>query len=188
VRRAAAGTGLLAVLFACASVDRAGVLAVVEAYEAAVNRRDVEAQTALFAEDARWWRDEVLAYEGREAIGRACALDAATRARLDLEVLSIRGSAVRCRADKGNELCDALGLGEVRQEILLEVRGGRIRGLRALPPSDPGVEEGISAFAGWLRATHPDEAGRLLGEDGAAPDEEEVRRLVELARRWRAEG
>lgn len=179
---------LLMLLAGCAGVDRDEALGVVEAYQDRANRHALDEVVDIFTEDATWYLGPRLTYEGRDEIRRPHALDAATDARLDFEVLDFTENGVRCLIREDNAVFEALELGPVAQEAHLLIRDGRIASLRAIPRQESeGAARRLEAFYGWLRdersefvAEHFDERGQLIGPESASA-------LIEVARTWAQE-
>ena len=161
-------------------------VSLLQAYQEASNRHDIEACVALFAEDgAIEMGGEV--YTGNQALRDAHEYDLGSQTLVEFRDFEMDGDLVRCTFWNEHELSRAIGNGGMTGRAEFTIRDGRIAKFNILPPSDEErkrvMEKAGPAFK-WLRENHPEAVANWKGFDRAAG--EAVFALAELWRQHQA--
>lgn len=157
-------------------------IAVLQEYQGASNRHDIDACVALFTEQGRIEMNGET-YQGPQALRDAHAYDLSSRTQVAFRDFVIEGPEVRCTFWNEHELDRVLGTGGTTSRAVFAFRDERIDCFSILPP-DEAEQQRIRTQAGaafrWLRENHPDVLAKWGSFDRAGG--EVVFALAEL---WR---
>jgi hypothetical protein len=129
------------------------------------------------------------AFHGRDGVRSLLGYGAAVGSRLTVSGSRVSLDTVHCLVDETNDWLKPLGIRALHYNARFIVERGRIRYF-ALTPIQSSREElagQMAVFLLWLAGAHPDDADRLLPRGRPVFDADSGRRLVVLAREWRAQ-
>ena len=155
-----------------------------QTYQAASNRHDIEACVALFtAAGSIEMGGEV--YAGSQALRAAHEYDLGSQTLVEFRDFEVEGDLVRCTFWNEHELSRAIGNSGMTGQAEFTIQEGRIAKFNILPPGDEErkrVMEKAGPAIKWLRENHPEAVAKWKGFDRAAG--EAVFALAEL---WRGQ-
>ena len=153
-----------------------------QTYQEASNRHDIEACVALFTEDGSIEMGGDV-YAGSQALWDAHAYDLGSQTLVEFRDFEKDGNLVRCTFWNEHELSRAIGNDGMTGKAEFTIKEGRIYKFNILPPGDDErkrVMEKAGPAIKWLRENHPDAVAKWKGFDRTAG--EAVFALAEL---WR---
>ena len=160
--------------------DPQGLVALLHAYQNAINRADADAATALFLDTARI-EEEGVPYPSARAV---LDYQIGERAHLELSDFRVQDQQVTCTYHEVSELDRVVGYPGSRRQADFTFSQDQIAAL-VIHPLDPQERQYahslITPFFTWIKTTHPAEWARmsqLSYESGAT--------LASMARIWAA--
>ncbi len=192
VRILGGGVIVLALAFfaAGAATAQQDLLSLVQAYQEAKNRQDVEALAAMFAEDAEFELVGMGTMVGREQIRALDEYDVGINTRLEFSNCVQEGNRVTCDVVETNDWLDAAGLSENRYtSSVFTFEEGLITRISAAlsPESAQATGQVLQVFAPWIAQNHPEAMPKLFTpENQFIYSRENGVLVVSLLREWRA--
>lgn len=158
-------------------------IAIIQQYEEASNRHDIDTCTALFSEDGRIEMNGEI-YQGAQALRAAHEYDAGSHTTVAFRDFLVEGDTIHCTFWNEHALDRVIGTGGTTARATFTLRGEQIVCFNILSPDEDELQRVRSivrpAFV-WLRENHPEVVARWGSFDRAGG--ETVFALAEL---WRA--
>lgn len=180
----------LALFAAGTATAQEDLLSLVQAYQEAKNRQDVEAVAAMFAEDAEFEMVGMGTMVGREQIRALDEYDVGINTRLEFSDCTQEGNTVTCDVVETNDWLDAAGLSENRYvSSVFTFENGLITRISAIlsPESAQALGQTLQAFVPWIAQNHPEAMPQLFtAENQFIYSRENGVLVVSLLREWRA--
>ncbi len=192
VRILGGGIIMLAVAVFASGAARAqeDLVSLVQAYQEAKNRQDVDAVQAMFAEDAVFEMAGMGTMVGLEQIRALDEYDVGINTRLEFSNCAQEGNTVTCEVVETNDWLDAAGLPENRYpSSVFTFEDGLIVRITAnlSPESAQAIGQTLQAFVPWIAQNHPEAMPAFF-----TPENQFIYSLdngvlvVSLLREWRA--
>lgn len=162
-------------------------IALLERYQEASNRHDIEACVAMFADNGVIMMGGE-SYAGADALRDAHEYDLGSQTLVAFRDLEVDGDLIRCTFWNEHELSRVIGNGGMTGKAEFTIKDDRIHKFNILPPGDDErtrVMEKAAPVLKWLRENHPDAVAKWKGFDRSAG--EAVFALAELWRKHQQE-
>ncbi len=192
VRILGAGIVLFALVALTTGAARAqeDLVSLVQAYQEAKNRQDVDAVQAMFAEDAVFELVGMGTMVGREQIRALDEYDVGINTRLEFSECVQEGNTVTCEVIETNDWLDAAGLTEnIYPSSVFTFEDGLIVQITATvsPESAQAMGQTLQAFVPWIAQNHPEAMPVLFTPDNQfVYSQDNGVLVVSLLREWRA--
>jgi len=117
----------------CRNVKADGVTEVVRAYEEAYNNHDAKAINRLYALDARFHIEGIMAIEGKQVLAGRTDYDIELHTHIHIDPISTHGNKLRALVTESNEWLREVGIRTAEYESEFEVDNGKITSIVAKP-------------------------------------------------------
>ena len=161
----------------------------VESFQEAVNRKEINNVMAMFTEDAEFELIGVSKYSGKEQIKNQFEYDAGVNGELKFTDFRSEENTVHCQCSERNDRLAAMGISELTfPSCTFVFREGLIQSFSA-KVSPEMLQYNIEVwqkFVPWCKENHPDEYSIMFTSEGRfIYNRENGAGVVPLLRKWR---
>jgi limonene-1,2-epoxide hydrolase len=165
------------------------LIEVVRAYEEAYNRHDSKAVNQLYAPDARFHIEGIMAIEGKQALIGRTDYDIELHTHIHVNPVSTRDNRLQAHVTESNEWLREIGIGTAKYEAEFEVIDGKIKSIIAkpVPTTRDAIVRVLNDFSQWGLNNRPSEARILMPEGKIIFNAHNARLGLIILREWKAE-
>lgn len=164
------------------------LIEVVRAYEEAYNKHDAKAINQLYAPDAQFHIEGIMAIEGKPALAGRTDYDIELHTHIHVNPVSTHKNKLRARVTESNEWLHEIGIRTAEYESEFEVDNGKIKSIMAepVPATGNAIKQTLNDFVHWGLSNRPSEARILMPEGKIVFNAQNARLGLIMLREWKA--
>lgn len=163
-------------------------LDVVRAFEDAYNDHDAKTINSLYAPDAEFQVEDIMAIEGKPALQGKTDYDIELHTHIHINPVSVKENRLRARVMASSEWLLETGIGTAQYEAEFEVADGMIKSIiaRPVPQTKAAIGRVLNDFIEWAMTERPCEAGILMPDGRIVFNAHNARLGLIMLKEWKA--